>query len=102
MSPATQVLPRTPELQAVARRVIWFEEPVQALATPVRFLAYAMAYATHADMQVIRRFVSDDGLREALDQAPPGIIDPRSWSYWNVLLGRYPVPSLPERRIPEL
>ena len=39
-------IPLTPEIAAVARRVIWFEEPEQALADPVRFLAYAMTYAT--------------------------------------------------------
>jgi hypothetical protein len=44
-------------------------------------MAYAMAYARHEDMQVLRRQVSDDDIREALDKAPPGIIDPRSWAY---------------------
>lgn len=88
----------TPELRAVAERVIWFEPPETALADPVRFLAYAMTYATHEDMQAIRRHVRDAELREALDRAPPGIIDPRSWAYWNAHLGRYPAPPLPQRR----
>lgn len=92
-------IPLTPETAAVARRIIWFEEPEQALADPVRFLAYAMTYATHEDLQVIRRYVTDDDFREALDHAPPGIIDARSWAYWNVRYGRYPVPPAPERRL---
>jgi hypothetical protein len=50
-------------------------------------------------MRVIRRYVSDDDFREALDQAPPGIIDARSWAYWNSKLGRYPAPPIPVRRI---
>jgi hypothetical protein len=29
-------------------------------------------------MKVIRKYISDDDFREALDKAPPGIIDPRS------------------------
>jgi hypothetical protein len=49
-------------------------------------------------MKMLRRYVSDDEFREALDKAPPGIIDPRSWSYWNNKMGRYPPPPLPRRR----
>src|SRR5258706_9248245 len=60
-------------------------------------MAYAMTYATHDDMQTIRRHVSDEDFREALDRAPPGIIDPRSWAYWNSKMGRYPPPPLPKR-----
>jgi hypothetical protein len=82
----------------VARRVIWFEPPEQALSEPIRFMAYAMTYARHEDMQVIRRYVCDDDFRTALDQAPPGIIDARSWAYWNSKLGRYPPPPRPVRR----
>jgi hypothetical protein len=59
---------------------------------------YAMTYARHEDMRVIRRYVSDDDMRHALDNAPPGIIDPRSWAYWNSKMGRYPPPPLPVRR----
>jgi hypothetical protein len=33
------------------------------------------------------------------DHAPPGIIDLRSWAYWNSKLGRYPVPLSPTRRL---
>ena len=93
-------IPLTPETEAVARRVIWFEEPHEALADPIRFMAYAMTWATHADMKVLRRYVSDDDFREALDKAPPGIIDPRSWAYWNSKMGRYPAPPMPKRRFP--
>lgn len=88
----------TPETAAVARRIVWFEPPAEALADPVRFLAYAMAGATHQDMQVIRPHVSDHEFHETLDHAPPGIIDPRSWAYWNLKMGRFPPPPLPRRR----
>jgi hypothetical protein len=71
---------------------------MKALGDPVRFMAYAMTYARHADMRVIRQYVSDDEFREALDEAPPGIIDPRSWAYWNLRMGRFPPPPMPERK----
>jgi hypothetical protein len=50
-------------------------------------------------MKLLRQFLSDDDLREALDHAPPGIIDPRSWAYWNSKMGRYPAPPLPKRQL---
>jgi hypothetical protein len=92
-------IPLTDEIQQLAARVVWFEPAQQALADPVRFLAYALTFARHEDMREIRRHVSDDDLREALDRAPPGIIDPRSWAYWNSKLGRYPPPCMPVREL---
>lgn len=93
-------IPLNPPMLEVARRIIWFEPAPQALAQPARFLAYAMTYARHEDMQIIRRYVSDDDIREALDLVPPGIMDARSWAYWNCKMGRYPAPALPRRSIP--
>jgi hypothetical protein len=92
-------IPLNAVTEPVVRRLIWFESPAEALADPVRFLAYAMARATHEDMKVIRRYVDDASFLEALDQAPPGIVDPRSWAYWNSKLGRYPAPPLPTRQL---
>lgn len=93
-------LPHTPEIESIARRVVWFEGPTQAIADAHRFIAYAMTYGDDADMRLIRQFVSDDELRNALDHAPAGVFDPRSWAYWNLRLGRYPAPPMPERRLP--
>ena len=88
----------TPEFENVSRNVIWFEEPEQAVSDPVRFIAYAMTYGTHEDMKTVREQFSDDELIEALDHAPPGIFDGRSWAYWNLKLDRYPTPPMPKRR----
>ena len=91
-------IPTTPEMLAIAQRIIWFEPPEKALSDPVRFMAYAMTYALPEDMRFVRKFVSDNDFRDALDHAPPGIIDPRSWAYWNSKMGRYPPPPHPVRR----
>jgi len=91
-------IPLTPQMLDVAPRIIWFEAPERALADPVRFMAYAMTYARHEDMRLIREHVSDQDFCEALDRAPAGIIDPRSWAYWNSKMGRYPPPPLPQRQ----
>lgn len=95
-------LPVNAETSALAKKLVWFEPPEQALAEPVRFLAYAFARALHEDMRVLRRYYTDDAFRYALKHAPPGIIDPRSWAYWHVMLdmldGDDEVPPMPVRR----
>ena len=92
-------IPLNDETRALAERLIWFESPAEALADPVRFMAYAFARATAEQMRVLRAYVSEQDWREALANAPPGIIDPRSWAYWHGRAGVYPAPPLPARRL---
>jgi hypothetical protein len=94
-----RTIPLNSDTEAIARRVIWFEEPGQALADPVRFMAYAFAHATHEDMKTLQALLSREDLRRALQDAPPGIIDPRSWAFWNSKLGNWPPPPMPTRRL---
>lgn len=91
-------IPLNVDTIALAKRLVWFEAPEQALADPVRFLAYAFARATHEDMNVLRRYLTEADFCEALSKAPPGIIDARSWCYWHVRLGLYPAPTMPQRK----
>ncbi|MGC1776552.1 MAG: hypothetical protein WBB34_01305 [Xanthobacteraceae bacterium] len=93
-------LPHNADLLSLAPRIIWFESAERALSDPVRFLAYVMTYGTLAEIAVIRRYLDLEDFREALEHAPPGIIDKRSWAYWNTVVGRYPVPPMPRRVIP--
>jgi hypothetical protein len=92
-------IPLTPVTEELARRLVWFEEPAEALAAPARFIAYALESATHEDMKVLRDYVTEDDIRETLASPPPGIIRPRSWAYWNARMGRYPAPPLPTRTL---
>lgn len=90
-------IPLNDETKALARRVVWFDTPAEALADPIRFMAYVMARATVEDLAIVLRYVTEEDFREALDKAPPGIIDARSWAYWNSRFGRYPAPRMPSR-----
>jgi hypothetical protein len=94
-----RTIPLNDETKALAERLVWFEPPAEALADPIRFMAYAFARATNEDMNVLRIYLDEEDFKEALDKAPPGIIDPRSWAYWNLRAGRYPAPSLPKRQL---
>ena len=91
-------LPETPELLAVAERVVWFKPPAEALADPVHFLAHVMTYGTVEDLRALKGVVGPNEFRETLDNAPPGVFDARSWAYWNLKCGREPAPPLPVRR----
>lgn len=90
-------IPLISETEEIARRIVWFEPAAQALEDPVRFMAYAMRYATHEDMKALRKYISDKDFIDALDHTPPGIVDARSWAYWNAVFGRYPTPPMPVR-----
>jgi hypothetical protein len=89
-------IPVNAETRAIARRVVWFEAPETALSDTRRFMAYAFRYGTHEDVRELRRHLSDDQMREALEQAPPGIIDARSWAYWRLRFD-LPAAALPAR-----
>lgn len=90
-------LPHTPELEAVARNTVWFKSPAEAIDQSYHFVAHVLTYGVYEDVATLRKYVSDDELREAIDHAPPGIFDPRSWAYWNLVMGRYPAPPIPTR-----
>jgi hypothetical protein len=49
-----KAIPITPLTLDIARRIIWFEPPDQALADPIRFLTYAMTYARPPPLPVRR------------------------------------------------
>jgi hypothetical protein len=70
------------ELLAVARRIFWFGTPGEALEFPLRFLTYAMTYASDEDIGILRKYFSDD-FKATLDNPAPGIFDRSSWAKWN-------------------
>lgn len=100
-TPVIETLPPTDELVAVARRVVWYKPPAEALADVPLFVAQLLTYSTPQDVRVLKRYLSDADLVRALDAAPPGVFDARSWTYWNLMLGRDPAPPLPIRVIPD-
>lgn len=88
------------ELRAVVKRVIWFEEPEEALKYRKRFLTYLMTYGSETDIEVARRYFTDADFEATLDDPSPGIFDAASWRKWNIRYHRLPVPPLPKRVFP--
>jgi hypothetical protein len=87
------------DLAAVARRMVCYEPPEQVLRDPVLFLAHVMTYGTIPDVIAAEKYFSADDFRQALEAAPPGVFDKRSWAYWNTVFGRVPVPPMPKRKV---
>ncbi|GMU51980.1 MAG: hypothetical protein AMXMBFR33_11260 [Candidatus Xenobia bacterium] len=92
---------KSPEMLAIARRVVWFATPEEALEQPALFLAHVMTYGLVEDVLIVQQAVGMDAFRSVLDAPPPGVFDPRSWSYWNLMCDRWPAPPLPERQFPD-
>jgi hypothetical protein len=90
------------DLYDVARRCVWFQSPDETLADPTFFIAHVLTYGVHSDVTTLLRSFSKDALADALINAPPGIIDPRSWAYWNLILRDLsPPPPMPTRTFDE-
>ncbi len=87
------------DLQMVAKRVVWFKKPEDALRDTKLFLAHVMTYGTLNDITVTLHYFSESDFEAVLDDPPPGIFDRRSWIYWNVRYRREPVPALPNRNL---
>jgi len=91
--------PATADFLHAAKRIIWFKPPEEALANPIELMAYAMKASTDEDMGLLLEHAGRKGFIEAIDHAPAGIIDARSWAYWNARIGRYPTPPMPRRAV---
>ena len=87
------------ELHQVAKRVVWFDSPEQTLQNPRLFLAHLMVYGTIEEIIIAKRHYAGGDFMEVLNNPPPGVFDPRSWTYWNLIYGRYPAPPLPTRQL---
>lgn len=87
------------ELHQVAKRVVWFDSPEQTLQNPRLFLAHLMVYGTIEEIIIAKRHYAGGDFMEVLNHPPPGVFDPRSWTYWNLIYGRYPAPPLPTRQL---
>lgn len=81
-------------LRDVAKALFWWESPEQALAKPHRFLAQVMTLGTWQEVQTVKGEFGWSAFKDALDHAPPGVFDGRSWAYWHAVF------DLPERPLP--
>ena len=87
-------------LEQLARRLIWWKSPEEALRSPQRVIAQVMTLGTWDDIELARLEWGEAALRGVLSAPPPGVFDRRSWNYWHLVFGIAPIPPLPERKLP--
>jgi hypothetical protein len=95
----TLATPYPEELIRLARKVVWYDRPQEALADLPNFLAQLMVYGSPEDVAIVERFVPVEEFRRVLENPPAGIFTTDSWVSWHKRFGM-PVPPLPRRRFP--
>ena len=95
-----QVSADNPSLRAIARKLVWWKSPAQALADPLDLACRVMTLGAWDDVLIARRELGDQQFRRALQRPTPGVFDRRSWRYWHLVFGHTPVPPLPQRKLP--
>lgn len=90
----------TDELQRLARKYVWWEPAERVLERRGLFLCQLMQLGTPRDVELARQAFGDQAFKAALREAPPGVLDARSWNFWNHFFGTVPVPPLPSRPLP--
>jgi hypothetical protein len=86
-----------PRLGLIAQRVHWWKTPAESIANTSDFLCRVMALGLWEDVIYVIEKYGEQALRSALNEAPPGVFDPKSWNYWHRRFGFSLVPALPKR-----
>ena len=89
--------PHPPELIRVARKVVWYDRPEEALADLPAFLAQVMTYGSPADVRTVEQYIPLEEFRRVLENAPAGVFTKDRWRCWHERFGMQ-VPPLPQRR----
>jgi hypothetical protein len=76
-----------PEIETWARKYVWWETPEDASRRPVLLLCQLMQLGTWEDVKQARQLFGDAAFMRALESAPPGVLDAKSWHYWHLFFG---------------
>ena len=86
-----------PSLVPLARKLVWRKQTTDAEEGSEALLLYAMAYGSDTDLTLVRQYFKEEDFLDALSNAPTGMFDRQSWTYWHRVLGKDPVPPRPRR-----
>jgi hypothetical protein len=76
--------PSPTRLRKLARKVVWWMTPAEALAEPRRPIAQTMQWGDFDDVAALRAQFGDRAISAFLKKAPDGVLDRRSWSLWTL------------------
>lgn len=101
--PDSPLHPEKDRLTALAQRYVWWSPPERTLQSNMsRLVAQVMEMGTWDDANELLAILGPDAFVDVLRSPPPGILSPRSWSFWHLRLGLGEPPALPAgRTIPD-
>lgn len=88
-----------PQLEAIARRVVWWEPPELTLSDRNEFLCRVMAKASMEDVEHLEGIYGEEAFKDALRNCPAGVMDTASWHYWHHQLGLEVPVAAPKRKL---
>ena len=86
----------------LAKKYLWWMEPRDVLKDEDRLVAQVMNTGTFEDTRLVQKTLGDERLRRVLQNAMPGQIDAKAWTYWHYRLNLSTpgkVPPLPTRTL---
>jgi hypothetical protein len=86
-------------LRHIAERLMWWQSAALSLGQPARFIAQVMVLGNWEEVQTTRQAFGNEALCAVLREAPPGVFDLRSWTYWHRVFRLSPLPPLPRRKL---
>lgn len=94
-APAPERSHAAPEavLRRLAARYVWWKPAGEVLSDPAPLLWSILSIGTAEDYVTVRNIVGEAALIAALQRAPSGAVDQRSWSFWHDHFKLAPMPS---------
>ena len=94
----TDVAPAPPARtrKALALRYVWWQSAEKTLAAPGTLLRQILRIGTAEDYVAACSYWGESALRRALESAPAGSLDERSWVFWHRHYG-LPARAFPRR-----
>lgn len=74
------------ELRALARRIVWWEGPTEAVADGDAFVAAVMNEGSSDEIELLEAIVGEDGFARAYRAAPDGAFEPVRRHIWAMRL----------------
>lgn len=90
--------PGAERLDAIARRVAWWDPPERTRARPDLFIARVLASGSIEDIVDVTAAFGTAALRRAVAAAPAAILDAKARHYWELVLDMAHSPAPPARR----
>lgn len=81
---------RTAEANRLARIYVWWQDPETTLTDPRALLCQILKLGRPEDYVAAERLWGTEVLRQALIEARPGEIDPKSEHFWRLHFGLVP------------